>query len=125
MAGVEKRVRNGKVTWLARWRDPDGRSRKRSFQRRTDADRFVTKLAADLLRGDYVDPNDPTTVKEYSETWRLAQVHRPSTQAHVETTCAGTSIRTSATDVSLRCVRPKCRPGSHGSTASSPLPPCR
>ena len=70
---------------MARWRDPDGRSRKRTFQRQIDADRFVTKLAADLLRGDYVDPNDPTTVKEYSEVWRLAQVHRLTTQAHVET----------------------------------------
>lgn len=85
MASVEKRLRNGKITWLARWRDPDGRSRKHTFQRRIDADRFVTKLAADLLRGDYVDPNDPTTVKEYGEAWRLAQVHRPTTQAHVET----------------------------------------
>jgi integrase len=86
MASVEKRLRNGKkTTWLARWRDPDGRSRKRSFRRRVDADRFITMLAADLLRGDYVDPNDPTTVQEYAEAWRLAQVHRPTTQAHVET----------------------------------------
>jgi integrase len=85
MASVEKRIRNGKVTWLARWRDPDGRSRKRSFPRRVDADRFMTKIAADLLHGDYVDPNDPTTVKEYAESWRLAQVHRATTQAHVET----------------------------------------
>jgi integrase len=85
MASVEKRVRNGKVTWLARWRDPDGRSRKRTFPRRVDADRFMKKIAADLLHGDYVDPNDPTTVKEYAESWRLAQVHRPTTRAHVET----------------------------------------
>ena len=85
MASVEKRIRNGKVNWLARWRDPDGRSRKRTFSRRVDADRFIKQLAADLLRGDYVDPNDPTTVKEYGEQWRSAQVHRPTTQAHVET----------------------------------------
>jgi integrase len=50
-----------------------------------DADRFATKLAADLLHGDYIDPNDPTTVQEYAEAWRLAQMHRPATQAHVET----------------------------------------
>lgn len=85
MASVEKRIRNGKTTWLARWRDPDGRSRKRSFPRRVDADRFITQLAADLLRGDYVDPNDPTTLREYAESWRVAQVHRGTTQAHVET----------------------------------------
>jgi integrase len=34
---------------------------------------------------DYVDPNDPTTVREYAESWREAQVHRPTTRAHVET----------------------------------------
>lgn len=85
MASVEKRVREGKVTWLARWRDPDGCSRKKSFPRRIDADRFVKVLSADLVRGDYVDPNDPTTVREYAESWREAQVHRATTMAHVET----------------------------------------
>jgi integrase len=85
MASIEKRFRNGRTTWLARWRDPEGSQRKRTFPRRIDADRFITKLAADLLRGDYVDPNDPTTLREYAESWRLAQVHRPATQAHVET----------------------------------------
>jgi hypothetical protein len=79
VASVAKRIRNSRTTWLARWRDLDGRSRKRSFKRRIDADRFVTKVAADPLRGDYVDPNDPTTVQEYAEAWRLAQVHRPTT----------------------------------------------
>jgi integrase len=64
---------------------PGGYQRKRAFPRRIDADRFITKLAADLLHGDYVDPNDPITLREYVESWRLAQVHRPATQAHVET----------------------------------------
>lgn len=85
MASVEKRVRNGKQTWLARWRDPDGRQRKRSFARKVDADRFLTKVNAEMLRGEYVDPSDPTTFREYAERWRVSQVHRPTTQAHVET----------------------------------------
>jgi hypothetical protein len=85
MASIEKRIRNGQTTWLARWRDPEGRQRKRTFPRRIDADRFLTKLAAELLRGEYVDPNDPLTLREYAESWRMAQVHRASTQALVET----------------------------------------
>jgi integrase len=85
MASIEKRIRNGTTSWLARWRDLDGRQRKRSFRRRIDAERFITKLAADLLRGEYVDPSDPVTFREYAEWWRKAQVHRPTTQAHVET----------------------------------------
>jgi hypothetical protein len=51
MGSVEKRTRDGNVTWLARWRDPDGRQRKKSFLRKVDAERFVTALAADMLRG--------------------------------------------------------------------------
>jgi integrase len=85
MASVEKRVRNAKVTWLARWRDPDGKQRKRSFSRRIDADRFLTSVSSDMLHGKYVDPSDPTTVKDYAESWRTAQVHRLTTRAHVET----------------------------------------
>jgi integrase len=85
MASIEKRVRNNKVSWLARWRDPDGKQCKRSFPRRIDADRFLTSVAADMLRGRYVDPSDPTVFRDYAESWRVAQVHRATTQAHVET----------------------------------------
>ncbi len=58
MASVEKRVRDGSTTWLARWRDPDGKQRKRSFTRRMDAERYLTGVSADLLRGNYIDPVD-------------------------------------------------------------------
>ena len=30
MASTEKRIRGGKVTWSARWRDPAGKQRRRS-----------------------------------------------------------------------------------------------
>ena len=33
MASIDKRIRDGHVTWLARWRDPAGRQRKRTFPR--------------------------------------------------------------------------------------------
>jgi hypothetical protein len=35
MATVEKRIRDGNLTWLARWRDPEGVQRKQSFRRRS------------------------------------------------------------------------------------------
>lgn len=85
MGSLQKRIQNGTTTWLARWRDPDGRQRKRSFSRRVDADRFLATISADLVRGNYVDPNDPTLFRDYAEQWREAQVHRPTTRAHVET----------------------------------------
>ncbi len=85
MGSVHRRKRDGGVSWDARWRDPDGRHRKRTFARRADAERFLTTVSADIVRGDYVDPNDPTTLREYAEDWREAQLHRPTTRANVET----------------------------------------
>jgi integrase len=96
MASVEKRERQGKVTWLARWRDETGRQRKRSFGRKIDAQRFVTLVESDLLRGQYVDPSDRTTVLEYSRRWAASRIHRPTTARRVEsmidTHIAGTSL---------------------------------
>lgn len=85
MGSVHRRKREGGVSWDARWRDPDGRHRKRTFARRVDAERFLTTVSADIVRGDYVDPNDPTTLRDYAEEWREAQLHRPTTRANVET----------------------------------------
>jgi integrase len=72
--------------WLARWRDDSGAQRKRSFNRRADAERFLVEVAPDLARGAYLDPRaGRVTVKEYGERWRTAQVHRATTAAQVET----------------------------------------
>lgn len=96
MASVSKRTRDGRTTWVARWRDPDGRQRKRSFTKRSDADRFVTTVAADVMRGVYVDPRDPTTVTEYARRWAAARPHRPTTARRVasliDTHIAGTRL---------------------------------
>ncbi len=70
--------------------DPDGKQRKRTFPRRTDADRFLKGVEADKLRGTYVDPTaGRVTVAEYGEQrWLPSLVHvRPTTrdlyQAHL------------------------------------------
>lgn len=85
MGSIQRRKRDGGIAWDARWRDPEGQQRKRTFARRVDAERFLVTVSADIVRGDYVDPNDPTTLREYAEEWREAQLHRPTTRAHVET----------------------------------------
>src|SRR3954465_9170575 len=97
MASVEKRVRDGTVTWLARWRAPDGRQRSGSFARKLDADRFLVGIEADRLRGSYVDPADKTTVTEYARQWiesrpplpSTAQRHRHIVEAHLAPTRLG------------------------------------
>ena len=96
MASVDRRTRDGRVTWVARWRDPDGRQRKRSFPRRTDAERFMATVRADVLRGTYIDHSDRTTVAEYARQWAAARPHRPTTARRVssivETHIAGTAL---------------------------------
>ncbi len=82
MASVEKRVRDGRTSWQARWRDPAGAQRKRTFPRRVDAERFLVTVSADLLRGTYVDPGaGRVTIAEYAEQrWLPSLVHvRPNT----------------------------------------------
>ena len=55
MASVEKRHRNGKLRWYARFRDPGGAQRVKVFDRKVDAERFLTKVEAAKLTGSYVD----------------------------------------------------------------------
>ena len=43
MAYVEKRVRDKGTVWRARYRDPSGRERSRTFRRKTDAETFLAR----------------------------------------------------------------------------------
>lgn len=83
MASIAKRP-DGR--YRARYRDPDGREHARHFARKIDAQRWLDEQNAALVTGQYVDPRaGRVTFCEYAEQWRAAQVHRPSSAAHVET----------------------------------------
>ena len=56
MAHIEKRTRKGRVTYRARYRDPAGREKARVFNRRVDAQRFLTEVENSKLRGIWTDP---------------------------------------------------------------------
>lgn len=86
MASVEKRTRDGAVSWLARWRDPDGRQRKRTFVRKTDADRHLTGVESRMLSGEYVDPaRSRVTVQVWAGQWLAGQVQlKESTRVRYE-----------------------------------------
>ncbi len=57
MADLQKRVTaSGEVRWDVRYRDDARRQRKRSFERKLDAQRFARGVETDLLRGDWIDP---------------------------------------------------------------------
>lgn len=72
--------------WRARYRDADGREHARHFARKVDGQRWIDEVTASIVTGQYVDPRSGRiTFREYAEPWRAAQVHRPSSAAHVET----------------------------------------
>lgn len=71
--------------WQARYRDPDGHERTRDFTRKADAERFVSTITADVLRGAFVDPNaGKVTFADFAERWLEAQTFTESTREATE-----------------------------------------
>ncbi|MEM7093720.1 MAG: tyrosine-type recombinase/integrase [Actinomycetota bacterium] len=67
MADIQKRkTTSGETRWDVRYRDEGRRQRKKTFERKVDAQRFANTVEADLLRGDWIDPNKG---KELFEIW--------------------------------------------------------
>lgn len=81
MASIEKRTRDGRPRWYARYRDPDGRQRTKSFVRKADAERYLTGVESSKLTGSYVDPaRSRLTVGTWAQQWLDGQAHlKPST----------------------------------------------
>jgi integrase len=66
----DKRQGAGRLRYRVRYRDPAGRERSKSFARKVDAERFLRHVEADLVRGQWVDPEQGrTTVGELAERW--------------------------------------------------------
>ena len=83
MASVEKKVRNGRTTYQARWRDDQDQQRKKSFAKKGDADRFAATVEADKARGTYIELSK-ITVAEYARKWAESRPHRPTTARRTE-----------------------------------------
>jgi len=90
VASIERRERldpegKARVTWRVRWREPDGRQRARSFARKVDAERHRSTVAADLVRGDYKDPDaGKETFEAYASDWLAAQTFDLTSRDTVE-----------------------------------------
>src|SRR5581483_2965963 len=75
--------RNGR--WQAAWRDPDRKERTKTFDKRVEAERWLTSVEHSKLTGAYVDPAaGKVTFRDFAEAWRAVQVHRPGTRVLVE-----------------------------------------
>lgn len=72
--------------WRVRWREDDGRQRNKMFARKADAERHLAEVVSSMARGTYLDPGaGRVCFRDYAETWRTAQAHRPTTAAQAET----------------------------------------
>jgi len=84
MAFVAKR---GPGRWRARYRGPDGRERSKTFERKTEAERWLAIQTADVVRGEWTDPRGGRI--RYGEWlgrwWSTTNDLRPSTRARDET----------------------------------------
>jgi integrase len=65
-----KKQGRGRPRWRARWRDPAGRERSKSFARKVDAERFLVGIEDAKLRGAYVDPAaGRIAFSDWAERW--------------------------------------------------------
>jgi integrase len=86
LAHVERRVRNGRVSYPARYRDPAGREHGRVFARKVDAQRFLTEMENAKLRGIWTNPAlGRVLFEQWFVEWRRTTASlRPNTEARDE-----------------------------------------
>jgi integrase len=86
MASIEKREDDGRLRYVARYRDPSGRQRNKTFGRKIDAERYLTGTENAKLTGQYVDPaRSRVTVGAWADLWIDAQADlAPKTRERYE-----------------------------------------
>ena len=75
--------------WRARYLDPDGRERNRSFDTKKAAEKFLTEVEHSKLAGSYRDPDaGQVTLRSYARQWLAGRTCDPATRilydGHVE-----------------------------------------
>lgn len=68
---VERRVDGtGRTRWRARYRGPDRRERTKTFDRKVDAEAWISERQREMRKGDWVDPRrSELTLYEWAELW--------------------------------------------------------
>src|SRR5919197_3759111 len=87
MGHVERRVWSGKVSYRARYRDPAGRERSKSFARKADAERWLAEVQHAKTRGLWTDPRLGRVrfADWLAAWWATTTTLRPTTRARDET----------------------------------------
>lgn len=80
MGSVRRSPKTGR--WEARYRDPLGRQRQRTFPTKADARAFLAATDTDVQRGQWIDPSGGrTTYLEWSTFYFATAVHKRATTA--------------------------------------------
>jgi hypothetical protein len=79
MGFIERRPNS---RWRARYRDPDGRPRSQTFDRKGDAERFLQRNGTDIQRGEWIDPHLRRLLfTEWADLWWETTIKlRPTTR---------------------------------------------
>jgi integrase len=82
MASIEKRTRNGRVSYSVRYRDPAGHSRRKVFDRKVDAERWLHENETAKGNNAWVDPAaGRVRLGEWAERWYATTAAlRPTTR---------------------------------------------
>jgi hypothetical protein len=82
MASIQKRTRNGRVSYSVRYRSPDGRSRRKDFARKADAEGWLTENDHAKRHSGWVDPRlGRTRFADLAERWWASTAGlKPSTR---------------------------------------------
>ena len=82
----EPKARNGiGLRYRVRYEDPDQKEHSESFAKKADADKFKTRIDADLLRGSYRDPDaGRITLRKFAEEWLASRDFDAVTREAVE-----------------------------------------
>jgi hypothetical protein len=71
--------------WRARYTDPDGKEHSKSFDKKVDADRFLTEVEHSKLTGSYLDPDaGRVTLGSRARLWLDSLTCDPTTRHHIE-----------------------------------------
>ena len=74
MAHVRRHPKSGR--WQVCYRDPDGKERALTRPTKIEADRLAATMTADVVRGDYLDPQlGKVPVSEFAERWQATRSH--------------------------------------------------
>lgn len=106
MAHIRDRGKTYSRRWQARYRDPAGREKSKTFERKADAQRWLDEVTADLVTGRYIDPRaGKVTLENFARRWLKSQTFDESTREAVESRLR-VHILPELGDIELRHLRP-------------------